>query len=481
MCKDLRSEDIRQAIAEVGTSEQPSSYSAYQQSVEAVLADKGFSIEEKQKALVAQVLGEVAPLGVTDVDDKIAAKTGVKPWYIALVFFVLVCAAGGVIEYFVQRGLDKVVDSPKAVTNIDGEKRILVAIDRKALWRDSLAQLVRDEPRFLLLKEGSRRKYDAKIYVRELETGHIAYRFLSGDDVELAAKTMEPGPESIIINALCHHFTVEGYVLFVQDDEFWCDLQGDKDVKVDDRLVILRKKGVVRHPVTKELVPLGEETIGKAKILEVGEKSSRAKILSLTGLGKPLIGDKVRVGLGFSTAPRPWKRRFVVSLDWENLTITSEPQSFVNETTSPARFYEFQDGRYSGFSQEATVIVDGVESQPGEVEELPNNMRRIRITYPVPVQPGQTIMRTLRGKSSWQPIKLADGNYRYSTGIGQNSFVVEHIVVVELPPGASYVKSSAEPSKRLRTSAGGRETVIFNIETTPQKHFRLNVDFAKSS
>ena len=487
MNRELRSEDIRQAIAEVGAKESPSSYSDYERLVQARLCNEGFSIDESQRALVRQVLREVAPLGLTDVDDRIAAKTGAKPWYIALAFFVLVCAAGGVIEYFVQRGLDKVVEPTKgglaerkSVPNEVSGKTYLIAIDKNALWRDRLAKLVLEEPRFQLLDEQSQRKYDAKIFLKELSDGHLEYKFLSGDDVELAEKVIEPGPADIIINALCHHFTVEGYILFVQGDEFWCDLTGKHAVKLDDRLVILRKKGEALHPVTKELVPLGEELIGKAKIVEVGEESSRAKVTSVDGVGRPMIGDKVRVGLGFSSAPRPWKRRFVVSVDWKSLTVTSDPQKWMNETDEPVEYYTYQDGKWSPFSHEAVLIVDGVKSRPGQVEELSDGECRVRITYPKPVKPGQTIVRTLQGKVPFRPIPLPDGSFQYSTIIGQKRHVVEQIVVVELPADAKFVKSNSKPVKMVSSGMGSsRETLIFNIQTTPQETFELKIDFCK--
>ena len=109
--KDLVSTLVDEIIA----SNQIHSYAQLTLKVIACLEKDGLLLSESNKEELAEYLRHLAPLGATDLDDRLYHAARERPWYTAFLVFVLLGTAGATLEYFVQSGLDELI-SPKSAS-----------------------------------------------------------------------------------------------------------------------------------------------------------------------------------------------------------------------------------------------------------------------------------------------------------------------------------------------------------------------------
>lgn len=87
----------------------------------------------------------------------------------------------------------------------------------------------------------------------------------------------------------------EGIVVAVEGDVLYLDLTGKNGVRPGQELIVFRKGGVFRHPITNR--PLGrfEQYLGYAQVRKVYPRFSEARYIPRDGLARPRPEDRVRI------------------------------------------------------------------------------------------------------------------------------------------------------------------------------------------
>ena len=82
------------------------SYSQLCDRVIAILREQEVTVADEDREKIDQTIRQLAPLGATDLDNRLYHAARERPWYTAVVIFILLGVVGAVLEYFVQSGLD---------------------------------------------------------------------------------------------------------------------------------------------------------------------------------------------------------------------------------------------------------------------------------------------------------------------------------------------------------------------------------------
>lgn len=88
---------------------------------------------------------------------------------------------------------------------------------------------------------------------------------------------------------------VYGFVVHVKGKQIYTDLAEDSGVAAGNTVIIFREGEELKHPVTGASLGRADEEVGRARILEVGEKTSVAEVTSVKEGETVQPKDKVKL------------------------------------------------------------------------------------------------------------------------------------------------------------------------------------------
>ena len=105
------------------------SYAQLTLRVVAKIEQDGSSLSEEEKEDISEIIHKLAPLGATDLDNRLYHAASERPWYTALVLFIVLGTAGAVLEYFVQSGLDDLMATkPKVPLEVQVKEKSVTVL-----------------------------------------------------------------------------------------------------------------------------------------------------------------------------------------------------------------------------------------------------------------------------------------------------------------------------------------------------------------
>ncbi|HYB73715.1 MAG TPA: hypothetical protein VED18_10105 [Candidatus Sulfotelmatobacter sp.] len=90
-------------------------------------------------------------------------------------------------------------------------------------------------------------------------------------------------------------YPVYGYVVYVKGKQVYTDLTEESAVAAGNTVIIYREGEELKHPVTGAVLGRAEDEIGRARIVEVGEKTSMAEITEVKDGEEIRAKDKVKL------------------------------------------------------------------------------------------------------------------------------------------------------------------------------------------
>ena len=88
---------------------------------------------------------------------------------------------------------------------------------------------------------------------------------------------------------------VYGYVVYVKGKQVYTDLTEERGVAAGNTVIIFREGEELKHPVTGAPLGRADEEVGRARIIEVGDKTSVAEITSVKEGEEIRSKDKVKL------------------------------------------------------------------------------------------------------------------------------------------------------------------------------------------
>jgi len=472
---------VRQAIDAVAAGGAVASYRDFYEALVERLEAEGGRLSRDDERLVRDTLRSAAPLGMTDIDDRMRAAVMERPWYVAAAVFVALCAAGGVIEYFVQLPLDALTGrSGPAPAHAAVGPGYRVALAESTAFRDVLSRVILDDPRLELVTAAVGRP-QVEVGVSGQPNGGWRFRLTAVGD----GRILEEGPvvgsvADALPPVLQRLVPLEGYVVSCDEDVVWCDLGSDVGVTVGDRLYIVGKGRDVVHPRTGEVLSVEERDVGRATVTKVEARVCRATIAERHEGMRAGVGDRVRVNSSRAAIARPFLQRMVYDVSGDEMLLSIH-ESFTNETTAPVELGRLAEGIGSKYVP-LRVDIGGLQGSP--MRHVGDNGRQELYEYrmPRPVAPGETVELVTVGRLGDAVKTVAPGRYRVLLSVG-NPPAIDYIFVVNLPPGSRFRSSNVPPSQVVdpvrvggsRQSAG--PVVVVKTAQGPHHRFSLEVEF----
>ena len=86
-----------------------------------------------------------------------------------------------------------------------------------------------------------------------------------------------------------------GYVVLVKGKQVYTDLSAQSGVAVGNTVIIFREGEELKHPVTGASLGRADEEVGRARVLEVGEQTSIAELVTVKEGEEVRTKDKVKL------------------------------------------------------------------------------------------------------------------------------------------------------------------------------------------
>lgn len=102
------------------------------------------------------------------------------------------------------------------------------------------------------------------------------------------AVARRPDPSTLL-------YPVYGYVVYVKGKQLYTDLTEQSGVTPGNSVIIYREGEELKHPVTGAVLGRAEDEIGRARIVEVGDKTSVAEITEVKDGEEIHAKDKVKL------------------------------------------------------------------------------------------------------------------------------------------------------------------------------------------
>lgn len=484
-CK-LTKEIIETHIHAISARDKVSSYTDFYDLLLAALRDDGHVLSGEEERLMRRTLREKAPLGVTDLDDRAVSAIKEKPWYLGMLAFIALCAAGGVIEYFVQIPLDRLTGKTEtSVNESDKEDTYRLAIATDSECRDVLRQLVLNHARFQLVEEEATKNPPQATLSIKKETDGFSYRVMAkGREQVLDEGTLPENYLGPLKARIEHLFPVEGYVILSEEKVLWCDIGIKQGVRMGQELRVYRPGKKVHHPITNVLLSVEEHLLGLAYVVSVSKDTCRAKIAEQQNVLLPGPGDIVRSGRRRKlVARKPYRKKmFYEFLDGKS--IVRIERRLTNDQNEPLDHITGLEGVRSGGPPVTWVEMDGIRGPDCEI--LVNDGRRVKFKcmLPKPIPPGSEALLFLCLETGRKVTKLSDGSFRALCTAG-NRPAIDYLVIAKLPWGSQFLRSDMFPTRVMEShkkndKGQSQPVVVFKTSQPKNHHLSIALDYSFS-
>ena len=483
MPTEVTKDIIESHIAALSAKGGISSYTDFYDLLLASLKDDGFILSGVEERLMRKTLREKAPLGVTDLDDRTISALKEKPWYLGMLAFIALCAAGGVIEYFVQIPLDHLTGKAVTIASADKEQddRYLLAVANESEHRNEIRQLVLNSSRFQLVEEGSTKNPPQAIISLSSRVGGFNYKVMDDKREKVLSEGALPFEYIRPLNQLLSQiFPIEGYVILSNNKVLWSDIGTNQGVMKGYELKVYRPGKKVHHPVTGELLTTEESLLGEAFVVAITKDTCRAKLVEPIGAEIPVPGDIVRYGGSKQVVKKTYRKKMISEFVGDKEIVRIEGR-ITNDTDEPIDHLFGFEGTRDG---KPPVIWVEMNDERGPVCEVVLN-RGYQVQYktvlPKPVPPGGSARIFTCIEDAQTPVKLSDGAYRIYCS-ASNTPAIDYLIIAKLPWGSKYLRADMFPTRVIESSAANemgqhRPVVVFKTSQPKNHSFAIHIDY----
>ena len=483
MSKKVTKEIIESHIGAISTKGGVSSYSDFYDHLLASIKEEGFVLSGAEERLMRKTLRESAPLGVTDLDDRAVSALKDKPWYLGALIFVVLCAAGGIIEYFVQIPLDHLrgnVAIQHAENDSEDGYRLAIAADSSC--SDILRQLVLSDSRFELVKEdASSEEPHAIISMQDRAPGYTFQVMSANKEKTLAEGFLPKDFKEELWRRVKVLFPIQGYVVHTNDRTIWCDVGSKQGVYQGFEFKVFRAGKKTSHPVSGKEIVIEEEFLGAAFVVQVGQDTSKAKMVEPVKPTPPGVGDIVRYG-GVEKPIVHAKRRKKMFYEFnDNKVVVRIEQRVVNNDGTPIKHLFGFEGAQNGKAPIIWLERDGKRGPLREIVLNRGHQVQYKAKLPKPILPGERALVFRCIEITRKATSLSDGTFRVHCATS-NRPAFDYLIIAKLPFDSQFLRADMMPTRVLtpvdESERRKRPVVVFKTSQPKNHRLAIHIDYS---